>query len=80
MTECREETITIEGKDFRVIHIPTATSGMWFVIADACECYGLVAIDIDGTVIGWKNPPDQKGKPQLEEAIIKAFKLGKYSE
>jgi hypothetical protein len=33
----RQETIEIEGVRFTVTHIPTATSGSWFTVHDACE-------------------------------------------
>jgi hypothetical protein len=33
----RQETIEIGGVRFTVTHIPTATSGSWFTVHDACE-------------------------------------------
>jgi len=46
--------------------------GSWFTIHDVCEVWAAVAIDLDGTVIGWRNPPDEK-QAAIEEAIKKAF-------
>jgi len=69
----RQEEIQVEGNHFTVTHIPTATSGCWFTIHDACEVWGAVAIDLDGTVIGWRNPPGAEIRAQIEEAIKKAF-------
>ena len=68
----RQEEIEVEGKHFTVTHIPTATSGSWFTVHDVCEVWAAVAIDFDGTVIGWRNPPD-KLQTEIEEAIKKAF-------
>jgi len=76
MTEItvRQETIEIGNTRFTVTHIPTATSGSWFTVHDACEVWGAVAIDdLDGTVIGWRNPPNEQIRAQIEEAIKKAF-------
>ena len=70
----RQETIEIGNARFTVTHIPTATSGSWFTIHDACEVWGAVAIDdLDGTVIGWRNPPVEEIRAQIEDAIKKAF-------
>jgi len=69
----RQEEIEVEGHRFTVTHIPTATSGSWFTVHDACEVWVAVAIDLDGTVVGWRNPPDEKHRPGIEEAIRKAF-------
>jgi hypothetical protein len=69
----RQEEIQVEGNHFTVTHIPTATSGCWFTIHDACEVWGAVAIDLDGTVIGWRNPPGAEIRAQIEEVIKKAF-------
>ena len=69
----RQEEIEAEGRHFTVTHIPTATSGSWFTIHDVCEVWAAVAIDLDGTVIGWRNPPDEKHQAAIEEAIKKAF-------
>jgi hypothetical protein len=68
----QQETIEIAGTKYTVTHIPTATSGSWYVVHDACEIWGAVAIDFDGTTIGWKNPPT-KFQAELEAAIKKAF-------
>jgi len=69
----RQEEIEVEGHRFTVTHIPTATSGSWFTVHDACEVWGAVAIDdISGEVIGWRSPP-AKLQAEIEEAIKKAF-------
>ena len=75
----RQEPIEVAGVTYTVTHIPTATSGSWYVVHDACEIWGAVAIDIDGTVIGWKNPP-AKFRAELEEAIKKSFGIGLMDE
>lgn len=69
----RQEQIEVEGNCFTVTHIPTATSGSWFTIHDACEVWAAVAIDLDGTIVGWRNPPDEKHRIGIEEAIKKVF-------
>ena len=69
----RQEEIEVEGKRFTVTHIPTATSGSWFTVHDACEVWGAVAIDdLSGEVIGWRNPPS-KLQAEIEAAVKKAF-------
>ena len=75
MTEItvHQEEIEVRERHFTVTHIPTATSGSWFTVHDVCEVWGAVAIDLDGTVIGWRNPPDEEHRPAMEEAIKKAF-------
>ena len=66
--------IEVEGKKFTVTHVPTATSGGWYTIQDPCEVWAAVAIDLDGTVIGWRNPPDNENhKLAFEKAIKEAF-------
>ena len=75
MTEVtvRQEEIEVGGNRFTVTHIPTATSGSWFTVHDACEVWGAVAIDdLSGEVIGWRNPP-AKLQAEIEAAIKKAF-------
>jgi hypothetical protein len=68
-----QEDIVVEGHRFTVTRIPTATSGSWFTVHDACEIWGAVAIDdLSGEVLGWRNPPT-KLKAEIEEAIKKAF-------
>jgi len=69
----RQEEIEVMGRRFTVTHIPTATSGSWFTVHDACEVWGAVAIDdLSGEVIGWRNPPD-KLQAEIEQAIKTAF-------
>jgi len=69
----RQEKIEIKGKSLLVTHIPTATSGCWYTVHDLFEMWAAVAIDMDGTVVGWRNPPDEEHRPAIEEAIKKAF-------
>lgn len=69
----RQEEIEVSGSHFTVTNIPTATSGSWYTVHDVCEVWGAVAIDLDGTVIGWRNPPGDEIRPQIEGAIKKAF-------
>jgi len=71
----RQEEIEVGGRKFFVTHIPTATSGMWFTVHDIFEVWAAVAIDLDGTVVGWRNPPGEEIRPQIEEAIKKAFQI-----
>jgi hypothetical protein len=56
-----------------VTHIPPATSGGWFTIHDAGEVWGAVAIDLNGEVSGWRNPPEEEFRQPIEEAIKKEF-------
>jgi hypothetical protein len=71
----RQEEIEVGGHKFFVTHIPTATSGCWYTIHDLFEVWAAVAIDLDGTVVGWRNPPDEQQRPGIEEAIKKAFDI-----
>lgn len=74
MTEVtvRQEEIEVKGRHFTVTNIPTATSGSWYTVHDPFEVWGAVAIDLDGSIIGWRNPPDED-RSAIEEAIKKAF-------
>ncbi len=70
-----QETIEVDGNKFTITRIPTATSGSWFVVHDACEIWAAVAIDdFSGKIIGWRNPPI-KLKKEIECAVKKAFSL-----
>ena len=70
-----QENIEVDGNRFIITRIPTATSGSWFVVHDACEIWAAVAIDdLSGEVIGWRNPPD-KFRPEIENAVKKAFDI-----
>ena len=69
----RQEEIEVCGRKLFATHIPTATSGCWYVIPDICEVWGAVSIDVDDTVVGWRNPPAEKDRSEIEEAIKKAF-------
>ncbi|MBA7593765.1 hypothetical protein ES703_00698 [subsurface metagenome] len=69
----RQEEIDVKGNRLFVTHIPTATSGCWYTVHDLFEMWGAVAIDLDGTVVGWRNPPDEEHRAAIEKAIKKAF-------
>jgi hypothetical protein len=69
----RQEEIEVGGKKFTITYIPTATSGCWYTVHDLFEVWAAVAIDLDGTIVGWRNPPDEPWKTQIEEAIKKVF-------
>lgn len=73
-TEVKQAEIEVNGQAYYVTHIPTATSGSWYVVHDSFETWGAVAIDVDGEVLGWKNPP-KKHQPEIEAAIKAAFGL-----
>lgn len=73
--EVDQAEIEVEGYQFTVTHIPTATSGMWFTIHDVFEVWAAVAIDLDGEVVGWRNEPEENWKEPLVEAIKTAFGL-----
>lgn len=66
--------IVIDGRQYTVTHVPTATSGSWYTIQDPFEVWAAVTIDLDGTVVGWRNPPKDKDfKRAVEKAIKEAF-------
>jgi len=68
-----QENIEVNGNRFTITRIPTATSGSWFVVHDACEIWAAVAIDdLSGEIIGWRNPLD-KLRVEIENSIKKAF-------
>ncbi len=70
-----QENIEVNGNRFTITRIPTATSGSWFVVHDACEVWAAVAIDdFSGDVVGWRNAPD-KFRIEIESAIKKAFDI-----
>ena len=72
----RQEQIEVEGHRFTVTHIPTATSGSWFTIHDACEVWGAVAVDdFSGEVLGWRSPPKEEYRQRIEAAVKKAFDI-----
>ena len=73
--EVEQAEIEVNGRKYYVTHIPTATSGMWFTIHDLFEVWAAVAIDLDGTLVGWRNPPDEPWATQIVEAICKEFDL-----
>ena len=73
-TTVRQEEIKVGKTTFTVTHIPTATSGSWYTVHDACEVWGAVAIDdLSGEVIGWREPPPDDIRKQVEKAIKAAF-------
>lgn len=72
--EVDQAEIEVDGSKFTVTHIPTATSGSWFTVHDACEVWAAVAIDdASGEVIGWRCPPEEAKRPGIERAIKEAF-------
>jgi hypothetical protein len=71
----RQEEIDVGERHFLVTHIPTATSGCWYVVHDPFEIWAAIAIDFDGTIVGWRNPPDEELRLALEPAIRKAFDI-----
>jgi hypothetical protein len=73
--EVEQAEIEVNGRKYYVTHIPTATSGMWFTIHDLFEVWAAVAIDLDGTLVGWRNEPDEPWATQIVEAIRKEFDL-----
>jgi hypothetical protein len=73
--EVYQAEIKVQERQFSVTHIPTATSGCWYTVHDPFEVWAAVAIDLDGTVVGWRNPPDESSRPQIEKAIREAFDI-----
>src|SRR4030043_1846835 len=73
--EVYQAEIKVQGQNLTVTHIPTATSGSWYTVHDLFEVWAAVAIDMDGTVVGWRNPPDESFRPQIEKAIREAFDI-----
>ena len=71
----RQAEIEVDGRKFTVTEVPTATSGQWFTIQDPCEVWAAVAIDLNGEVIGWRNPPEERYRAGIEKAIKEAFEL-----
>ena len=73
--EVYQAEINVQGQKFTVTHIPTATSGSWYTVHDLFEVWAAVAIDLDGTVVGWRNPPDESFRTEIEKAIREAFDI-----
>ena len=73
--EVYQAEIDVKGQKFTVTHIPTATSGSWYTVHDPFEVWAAVAIDLDGTVVGWRNPPDESSRPAIEKAVREAFDI-----
>lgn len=71
----QQAEMEIEGQKFFATYIPTATSGMWYTIHDLFELWAAVAIDLDGTVVGWRNPPPDPYRTQMEKAIRQAWEI-----
>ena len=65
--EVYQAEIKVQGRQFTVTHIPTATSGCWYTVHDPFEVWAAVAIDLDGTVVGWRNPPQESFRPEIEK-------------
>jgi hypothetical protein len=53
----RQEEVEVGGRKYTITHIPTATSGCWYTVHDLFEVWAAVAIDLDGSIVGWRNPP-----------------------
>ncbi|MDP2729157.1 MAG: hypothetical protein Q8O55_01585 [Dehalococcoidales bacterium] len=70
-----QDIIETGGNKFTVTRIPTATtSGSWFVIHDAFEVWAAMAADdFSGKIIGWRCPPREEDRAEIENAIKKAF-------
>ena len=73
--EVYQAEIEVQGRKFTITHIPTATSGCWYTVHDPFEVWAAVAIDLDGTVVGWRNPPQESFRPDIEKAIREAFDI-----
>ncbi len=73
--ELEQQEIEVGGQKFTVTYIPTATSGCWYTIHDAFEIWGAVAIELDGEVVGWRNPPRKELRKPIEEAIKRVFHI-----
>ena len=73
--EVQQAEIEVKGHKYYVTHIPTATSGCWYTIHDLFEVWAAAAIDLDGTLVGWRNEPDEPWGTQIVEAIRKEFDL-----
>jgi hypothetical protein len=73
--EVYQAEIEVRGQKFTVTHIPTATSGCWYTVHDPFEVWAAVAIDLDGTVVGWRNPPSESFRPEIEKAIRVVFDI-----
>ncbi len=71
----QQAEIEVSGNRFTVTCLPTATSGCWYTVHDACEIWGAVAIYLNGEVIGWKCPPKDEFRSPLEKAIKREFGL-----
>jgi hypothetical protein len=73
--EVYQAEIKVQGREFTITHIPTATSGCWYTVHDPFEVWAAVAIDLDGTVVGWRNPPQESFRSEIEKAIREAFDI-----
>ena len=71
----RQEQIEVGGRKYTITHIPTATSGCWYTVHDLFEVWAAVAIDLNGEVVGWRNPPEERYRAGIEKAIKEAFEL-----
>jgi hypothetical protein len=71
----RQAEINVDGRQFTVTAVPTATSGQWFTIQDPFEVWAAVAIDLDGTTVGWRTAPDEPWATKVLKAIRQAFDL-----
>jgi hypothetical protein len=73
--EVEQGEIVVGKTKFFVTQIPTATSGCWYTVHDLFQLWAAVAIDLDGTVVGWVNEPVDK--LSIEAAIRKEFDIPK---
>ena len=73
--EVKQAEIEVKGSKYWVTHIPTATSGMWYTIHDLFEVWAAVAIDLDGSIVGWRNPPDEPWATEIAKDIRRAWEL-----
>lgn len=67
----------IGGQKLFATHIPTATSGRWFVVHDVLEMWGAVAFDdASGEVMGWRGSPNKTAlRIEIERNIRRAFDM-----
>ena len=79
-----KKTIQVEQAEFDAgghklfaTHIPTATSGRWFVVHDVFEMWGAVAFDdATGEVLRWRGSPDKTVmRIEIERKIRRTFDI-----
>ena len=67
------ETSNISANDGTAAATIANSTGLFTVTSFASSSVNIDGGAIDGTVIGWRNPPGDEIRPQIEEAIKKAF-------